>query len=177
LTVKPNWVFGINCTEVVKSFCYHNEYAIFYISKSKKGTSEKLLYICAKIIVILYEKLNEQQHYVEHQNEISSLVVSKGTLIASGERGDNPKIHLWDIHTLKTIHIFQGEHKSDIYLLEFIKEDTYLVSCSLRYNTPVVVHDVESRTVVFSYWVDEFVREIVPIVLIDEVPTFHQYDQ
>lgn len=78
---------------------------------------------------------------------------------------------------MKTIHIFQGEHKSDIYLLEFIKEDTYLVSCSLRYNTPVVVHDVESRTVVFSYWVDEFVREIVPIVLIDEIPTFHQYDQ
>lgn len=47
----------------------------------------------------------------------------------------------------------------------------------MRYNTPVVVHDVESRTVVFSYWVDEFVREIVPIVLIDEIPTFHQYDQ
>lgn len=133
-------------------------------SKSKKGTSEKIIYICGKIVVILYERLNEQQHYIEHANQIGCLAVSKNTMVASGEKGDNPKIHVWDIHTLKTIHIFSGEHKSDIYLLEFIKNDTYLVSCSLRSNTPIVVHDIENRTVVFSYWVDEFVRQIVPVV-------------
>ncbi len=104
---------------------------------------------------------------MEHQTEISSLVVSKGTLVASGERGDNPKIHLWDVHTLKTIHVFQGEHKSDIYLLEFIKDDKYLVSCSLRTNTPLIVHDVETRGIVFSYFVDDFVRQIVPILIQD----------
>ena len=117
--------------------------------------------------MILYEKLNEQQHYLEHHNEISSLDVSKGTLIASGERGDNPKIHVWDVHTLKTIHIFNGEHKSDIYLLEFIKNDTYLISCSLRADTPVVVHDVESGSIVFSYFVDDFIRQIVTITSFD----------
>lgn len=131
--------------------------------KNKKGTSEKLLYICGKMVVILYERLNEQKHYLEHQNQISSLIVSKGSLIASGERGDNPSIHLWDIHTLKTIHIFQGDHKSDIYFLEFIKEDSLLVSCSLRSNTPIVVYDVSLRTVVFSYFVNENVRCILPI--------------
>ena len=84
--------------------------------------------------------------------------------MATGERGDSPKIHLWDIHTLKTIHVFQGDHKSDIYLLEFIKNDQYLVSCSLRQNTPVVVHDVETRNIVFSYVVDDFVRQVLPIL-------------
>lgn len=137
-------------------------------SKSKRGTSEKLLYICAKIVVILYEKLNEQEHYIEHKNPICSLAVSSGALIASAEKGDEPKIHLWDIHTLKTIHVFSGEHKADIYLLEFIKDDRYLVSCSLRSNTPVVVHDIETRTMVFSYFVDEFVRQIVPIMSFEQ---------
>lgn len=115
------------------------------------------------MVVILYEKLNEQQHYVEHENAIGSLAVSHSSLIASGEKGDEPKIHLWDVHTLKTIHVFQNDHKADVYLLEFIKDDNYLVSCSLRSNTPVVVYDVNNRTIVFSYWVDELVRQIVPI--------------
>lgn len=115
------------------------------------------------MVIILYERLNEQQHYVEHENAISSLAVSQSSFIASGEKGEDPKIHLWDVHTLKTIHVFQGNHKSDVYLLEFIKKDKYLVSCSLRTNTPVVVYDVKTRTVVFSYWVDELVRQVVPI--------------
>ena len=114
-------------------------------------------------MVILYERLNEQQHYVEHENALSSLAVSQGSLIASGEKGENPRIHLWDVHTLKTIHVFQNDHKADVYLLEFIKNDKYLASCSLRTNTPVVVYDVNTRTVVFSYWVDELVRQVVPI--------------
>lgn len=114
-------------------------------------------------MVILYERLNEQEHYVEHENALSSLAVSQGSLIASGEKGENPRIHLWDVHTLKTIHVFQNDHKADVYLLEFIKNDKYLASCSLRTNTPVVVYDVNTRTVVFSYWVDELVRQVVPI--------------
>lgn len=111
----------------------------------------------------MFEKLNEQQHYVEHENAVSSLAVSHSSLIASGEKGENPKIHIWDVHTLKTIHVFHGDHKSDVYLLEFIKDDSLLVTCSLRTNTPVVVYNVENRTIVFSYFFDELVRRIVPI--------------
>lgn len=113
--------------------------------------------------MVLFEKLNEQQHYIEHDNAIASLAVSHSSLIASGEKGDSPKIHIWDVHTLKTIHVFQGDHKSDIYLLEFINDDKLLVSCSLRTNTPVVVYNVEQRTVVFSYCFEELARRIVPI--------------
>jgi hypothetical protein len=114
-------------------------------------------------VVILYEKLNEQDHYIEHENAVSSLAVSHSSLVASGEKGSDPKIHLWDVHTLKTIHIFENDHKSDVYLLEFVRDDNFLISCSLRTNTPVVMYDVNSRTIVFSYVVDELVRQIVPI--------------
>jgi WD40 repeat protein len=114
-------------------------------------------------VVILFEKLNEQQHYVEHENAIASLAVSHSSLIASGEKGESPKIHIWDVHTLKTIHVFQGDHKSDVYLLEFIHDDRLLVTCSLRTNTPVVVYNVEQRAIVFSYCFDELVRRVVPI--------------
>lgn len=119
-------------------------------------------------MVIFYDKLNEQNHFVEHEHEIASLVVSSGNLVASGEKGSNPAIRIWDIHTRKTVLVLKGEHKSDVYLLAFIRNDTHLVSCSLRTNTPVIVHDVEKGTVVFSYWVDELVRQIVPNVFINE---------
>ena len=114
------------------------------------------------MVVILFEKLNEQQHYIEHENSISSLAVSHSSFIASGESGENPKIHIWDVYTLKTIHTFQGDHKSEVYLLEFIKDDSLLVTCSLRTNTPVVVYNVESRSIVFSYFSDELIRKAVP---------------
>lgn len=39
------------------------------------------------------------------------------------------------------------------------------MSCSVRSNTPVILHDVETRTIVFSHCVDEFVRNIVPIMV------------
>lgn len=94
---------------------------------------------------------------------MSALAVSHSSLIASGEKGDNPKIHIWDVHTLKTIHVFVGDHKSDIYLLEFIKDDSLLITCSLRTNTPVVVYNVEQRSIVFSYCTEEQVRRVVPI--------------
>lgn len=129
--------------------------------------------------MILFEKLNEQQHYVEHENAVTSLAVSHSSLIASGEKGDNPRIHIWDVHTLKTIHVFQGDHKSDVYILEFINEDKLLVSCSLRTNTPIVVYNVENRSIFFSYCFEELVRQIVPIFTyiqpIDSREITHKY--
>ena len=84
-------------------------------------------------------------------------------MVASGEKGENPAIHLWDIHTLKTIHVFQGDHKADVHLMEFVKADSLLITASLRSTTPIVVYDVASRAVVFSYCVSELVRYILPI--------------
>jgi len=98
-----------------------------------------------------------------------SLAVSQGAMVASGEKGDSPAIHLWDIHTLKTIHVFEGDHKSDVYLMEFINQDALLVTASLRSTTPIFVYDVAARCVVFSYCVSEIVRDILPIqTLLDD---------
>lgn len=110
---------------------------------------------------------------------VSSLTASSSekNLIASGEGGTtNPGIHIWDINTLKTLVEFKGHHKSDIYLLEFLKNDRFLASCSLRTDTPIFIFDRLTKEVVFSYKIDNMVRGIVPIQLIN-VPEVLKYSQ
>ena len=106
--MKLNWVYGMRCTDVVKSFCYH---------AGDGGTGqEKILYFTACVVIVYYYKLNKQRHYIQHEKEVCSLAVSKGSLAASGERGSSPTIHVWDINTLQTVCILKSYHKHDIYL-------------------------------------------------------------
>jgi hypothetical protein len=51
-----NWIYGMRCDNQLKSFCYHND-------QKGRGTSEKLIYVASKVIVIFLFKLNEQKHY------------------------------------------------------------------------------------------------------------------
>ena len=119
-----------------------------------RGTSEKLVYASGKIVVIFLHKLKEQKHYCNHINRVTALASSshEKNLIASGD-GDttDPSIQIWDINTLNCLVEFKGHHKSDIYLLEFLKNDRFLGSCSLRSDTPIYVFDRVTREVVFSY--------------------------
>jgi microtubule-associated protein-like 5 len=85
-----NWVYGFRAHDVKKPLEY-----------IKKGEVEKILYFTANIIVIYYPKLHAQKHYLEHDREVISLAVAKNKqLIASGELGDFPAIHIWDCETL-----------------------------------------------------------------------------
>lgn len=158
---KINWVYGMRCSDMVKSFCYHND-------KKGKGTSEKLIYACSRLVVIFLHKLNEQRHYTNHTSEVRSLAASSGNFIASGEGNTAyPSIHIWDIHTLKTLCEFKGYHKTDIYLLQFLKNDRHLASCSLRDNTPIYIFDRVKKSIVFSCQIQGVARGLVPINLID----------
>ena len=150
VNAEIEWVYGIRCHDVINNFCYHTDY-------NKKGSSEKIIFFTSKIIVIYYYRLNEQKHYIEHDKEVCSLAVSKGSLVASGERGTlEPGIHLWDINTRKNITIISGHHKSDIYLLAFSNQDKYLISCAKRIATPIYIFDVEDYTMILSINVTDF---------------------
>lgn len=158
---RINWVYGIRCSDMISSFCYHND-------KRGKGTSEKLIYACSRLVVIFLHKLNEQRHYTNHTSEVRSLTSSGGNFIASGEGNTaSPSIHIWDIHTLKTLCEFKGYHKTDIYLLKFLKNDQHLASCSLRENTPIHIFDRIKKTILFSCRIEGVARGIVQINLID----------
>ena len=157
LNVKPKWIYGIRTFDILKCFAYHND-------SKNRGTSEKILYIVSKVVVILLHKLEEQIHYREHKNEISSIVTSENNLVATGEFGNSPSIHIWDINTLKTTCIFSGHHKSDIYLLHFFKDEDHLISCSIRDPTPIYIFSIGSKSLKFTFHINGFIRGIVPII-------------
>lgn len=114
----------------------------------------------ACVVIVYHYKINEQTHYTFHESEVSAITVSKKGICASGERGKNPTIHIWDIKELKPLIILKGDHKSDIYLLNFVHNDMYLVSCGKRLDTPIFIHDIDTGAVVFSTHVDQFIRSI-----------------
>lgn len=156
------WVYGIRVKDMMKSFCYNNDH-------KGRGTSEKIIYACSKIVVIFLHKLNEQRHYTKHKSEVSCLTASRSSFVASGEGNCNrPSIHIWDINTLKNLCEFTGYHTSDICLLEFLKNDTLLASCSLRSDTPIFIFDRIRKTVVFSYRINDMVRGIAPINILPD---------
>lgn len=52
ISASINWIYGMRCDSQIKSFCYHND-------MKGRGTSEKLIYVASKVIVIFLFKLNE----------------------------------------------------------------------------------------------------------------------
>lgn len=62
---------------------------------------EKILYFTANIVVIYFPRVQMQKHYLEHDKEVISLAVARNQrVVASGELGDLPAIHVWDVETL-----------------------------------------------------------------------------
>jgi WD40 repeat protein len=113
--------------------------------------------------VIYHFKINEQNHYTFHDSEVSAVCISKQGLVASGERGRKPNIHLWHIKELKPRMILKGYHRSDISLMSFINNDKYLVTCGKRLDTSVIIYEVDTQTPILSAHVDQFVRCIITI--------------
>lgn len=93
--VSMNWVYGFRGKDVRRPL------AAIKVNTGEKARNEKLLFFTACVVIIYYPKLNEQKHYLEHDNEIICLTVANNiSLIASGEYAEYPAIHIWDSNTL-----------------------------------------------------------------------------
>ena len=117
-----------------------------------------------------YYKVGSQTHYLHHRQEVCSIDVTSSGLVASGEKGPSPSIHIWDIKQLETKTVLSRMHDSDIYIVKFINDDQYLASCSLRLNPSVVIYNVKDFSVLFSCYLEEFVRGLArPTLIVSEV--------
>lgn len=95
-----NWVYGFRSHDVKKPISYvkHDDY-------------EKILYFTACIVIIYFPQVNQQKHYLEHDKEVISLAVSNNKrLVASGELGEKPALHIWDCNTLQNLGVISGIH-------------------------------------------------------------------
>lgn len=93
-----------------------------------------------------------------------SLAVSQSSLVATGELGETPAIHIWDCDTLQNVAILKGIHSSGIHLLAFMKDDEFLVSCGVRPNSPLLIYNIKDTSLVLSTYLIGFALDLQPIV-------------
>lgn len=67
-----------------------------------------------------------QQFYLNHTDDIISMAVHNGgkhgNIVASGQIGENPTIHVWNPQTIKTLSVLSGKHKKGQKLRERERE-------------------------------------------------------
>ena len=152
-----NWVYGFRCHDVKKS--------IEYIGPSGgNNATEKLLFFTACIVVVYYPKLNEQFHYLEHEKEVISIAVAKNlNLVASGELGENPAIHVWNPNTLQNVGVIRSIHQNGVHLLSFLSNNDYLVSCGIRADSPILIHNLKDFSLVLSTYINSLAIDLFTI--------------
>lgn len=172
--LRLDWIHGSPSGSQVQSFFFHESNS----SKKNKNGDRKLVYSVGNIVIVFYYKTNQQSHYKEHANRVNCISLSsKGNLVASGDQGISPKIHIWEIETFKTIALIQTIPDCHVYLMCFVKDDRYLVCLSKRYNPPICIYDIKNNNVIFQSHVNEFILLISPFECLagrmafeDEVP-------
>ena len=120
--------------------------------KKTRVINEEIIFFIASVVVLLNPAICQQRHYVNHDKPVISCAVShcNGSIVATGEIGDTPAIHIWNSRTLESLNIIKGLHTYGIHLLAFTNDDSMLVSCGLTQPSACIVYDWNSGEIVIS---------------------------
>ena len=160
MNLTVDWVFGINCkVSNIKYTC----------SKGLKAANERIVYTVGKIIIVYFPKLNIQHYYKEHTQSISVIEISKDQrFAASGEEGNYPEIHIWDLRTNSNVLKFKKLHKDSINFLHFFKDDKQLITTSGNsLQSPLIILDIFTQEILMSTYLQ---YSIIGIVFNQEFP-------
>jgi hypothetical protein len=61
---------------------------------------------------------------------------------------------------MKTLSIVKGHHKNGVVHLSFLNEDKYLISCSLKAESSILIHDWEKNILIHSFNMNSTVQDI-----------------
>ena len=100
---------------------------LFYLADN-----ESIIYPAAGAGVVHHIRLGTQKFYTNHTDDIISMAVHNGekygNIVASGQIGENPTIHIWDAQTRKTLSVLSGKHKRGVCSLSFSTSGKLLLS-------------------------------------------------
>eukprot|EP01041_Mallomonas_annulata_P001147 gene1147-2216_t len=131
--IKLDWVYGFNA--------HTSRQNLFYTSK---GT---VVYPAGAVCVILNVQQGTQQHFIEHSDLVTCMRLSHNfqgqgtTLVASGECGLKPAIHVWDCDTRIVLATLQGFHRRGILSLDFSPDGTRLATVGMDPYHSVAVYN------------------------------------
>ncbi len=83
---------------------------LFYLADN-----ESIVYPAAGAGVVHHIRRGTQKFYTKHTDDIISMAVhngeQNGNIVASGQIGENPTIHIWNAQTQETLSVLSGKHK------------------------------------------------------------------
>ncbi|CAF3456731.1 unnamed protein product [Rotaria socialis] len=103
--------------------------------------NESIVYPAAGAGVIHNIRRGTQKFYLKHTDDIISMAVHNGekygNIVASGEIGENPTIHIWNPQTTQTISVLSGKHRRGVCSLSFSTSGKLLLSTGV--DTPYTI--------------------------------------
>jgi hypothetical protein len=93
-----------------------------------------------------------------------SVAVGEGSsIMASGEKDDNPMIHIWDSNSLQNMGIIKGFHKGGVSHMSFFLQNRFLITCGTNPNQPVLIYGMKDYRLLLSTYMEVHVLDIVKI--------------
>lgn len=107
------------------------------------------IYIAGSVIVIAeMNDANIQEFLRGHDDEITSLALSnKGNLIASGQKGDNSDLIIWDFESRRILYqLYEHDYRIDI--LKFSQDDKLLYSSGNIDDKKLIIWDTSNAYII-----------------------------
>lgn len=99
------------------------------------------MFICTYGIVVMVS--GNQSFYLEHTDDIICLAVNQHSkfknIVASGQIGNPPSIHVWDAVTKETKSMLRGGHSRGVCSVDFSCTGKYIVSVDLADDHQIAV--------------------------------------
>lgn len=109
---------------------------IFY---TKTGN---VVYHIAAVGIVLNRETNVQKLYLGHTDDILCLCIHPlKDIVATGQVGRDPMIHVWDVDTMKSMSVLKGHHERGICAVDFSADGKKLASVGLDDSHTIVVWD------------------------------------
>ena len=140
------------------------DYVYGYSVRSCLGTSlfctfdGRLVYPASAVIVIHSVRINRQDHFLNHEDEITALAMHpNGRIFASGETGFKPRVFVWDAGSLEGDMVkvigspmYMQERSVSVAALQFSNDGKYLVGIGNDNNHMARIWQWETGLMVFE---------------------------
>lgn len=138
--LELEWVHGLRCDDVRENVRYTSNGSIAYFTGK---------------LAIVFNKDGGglQRYYAGHADCILSLAIhEEGQIVATGDLGRNPEIHIWDSTSLLNLTVLKGTHRRGVNLLRFGGSNgNRLVSCGLGKYHNVCLWDWQNSLLLASF--------------------------
>lgn len=129
-----DWAYGYNS--------YASRQNLYYTAHGE------LIYPAGAVVVIQNVPTNTQRHFVEHTDLITCLkcyhTVDGKTIVATGECGQRPAVHVWDVDSRRVLATLRGFHRNGIVQLDFSPDRSKLVTLGMDPYFSLAVYNWKS---------------------------------